>query len=72
MIAMRSELRNVSYVCQEVVHRHKTVLHALIEMMEPTHQCRLAGEGIKPPKGAEVKSLGTERLGKVYPMRVFR
>ncbi len=46
----------VSYVCQEVVQRHKTVLHALIEMMEPTHQCRLAGEGIKPPKGALVKS----------------
>lgn len=30
-----------------------------------THRCRLTGEGIKPPKGAVVKSYGTERLGKV-------
>jgi len=29
-----------------------------------THRCRLTGGGIKPPKGAVVKSYGTERLGK--------
>jgi len=32
-----------------------------------THRCRLAGGGIKPPKGAVVKSYGAERLGKEYP-----
>ena len=32
-------------------------------MVEPTYQCRLIGEGIKPPKGALVKSQGIERLG---------
>jgi len=32
-------------------------------MVEPTCQCRLIGEGIKPPKGALVKSQGIERLG---------
>jgi hypothetical protein len=32
-------------------------------MVEPTYQCRLIGEGIKPPKGALVKSHGIERLG---------
>jgi hypothetical protein len=31
------------------------------------HRCRLAGEGIKPPKGAVVKSHGAERLGKDKP-----
>ena len=31
------------------------------------HRCRLAGGGIKPPKGALVKSLGAERLGKAVP-----
>jgi len=30
-------------------------------------RCRLTGGGIKPPKGAVVKSHGTERLGKVAP-----
>ncbi|MEA4936785.1 hypothetical protein SDC9_97682 [bioreactor metagenome] len=30
-----------------------------------THRCRFTGEGIKPPKGAVVKSYGTEYLGKV-------
>jgi len=32
-------------------------------MVEPTHQRRLIGEGVKPPKGAFVKSKGAERLG---------
>jgi len=32
-------------------------------MVEPTHQCRFIGRGIKPPKGALVKSQGIERLG---------
>jgi hypothetical protein len=32
-------------------------------MVESTHQSRLTGEGFKPPKGAVVKSHGTERLG---------
>ena len=32
-------------------------------MVEPTYQCRLIREGIKPPKGAFVKSQGIERLG---------
>ena len=27
------------------------------------HRCHFAGRGIKPPKGALVKSHGTERLG---------
>nr|WP_321452584.1 hypothetical protein [uncultured Carboxylicivirga sp.] len=31
------------------------------------HRCRLAGEGIKPPKGALVKSHGIERLGEYNP-----
>lgn len=31
------------------------------------HRCRLSGGGIKPPKGALVKSHGTERLGKGNP-----
>ena len=31
------------------------------------HRCRRTGEGIKPPKGAVVKSHGAERLGKVTP-----
>ena len=30
-------------------------------------RCHLTGGGIKPPKGAEVKSFGTERLGKDMP-----
>jgi len=29
-----------------------------------THRSRLTGDGIKPPKGAVVKSYGAERLGK--------
>jgi len=32
-------------------------------MVEPIYQCRLIGEGIKPSKGALVKSQGIERLG---------
>jgi len=54
-------------VCQEAAHRHKTVQHALFEMVESTHQSRLAGEGFKPPKGALVKSHGIERLGESVP-----
>jgi len=33
-------------------------------MVEPTHRGHLTGEGLKPPKGAMVKSHGIERLGK--------
>jgi hypothetical protein len=36
-------------------------------MVEPTYQCRLIGEGFKPPKGAVVKSDGIERLGESNP-----
>jgi len=36
-------------------------------MVEPTHQSRCTGNGIKPPKGAVVKSHGAERLGKGSP-----
>ncbi len=44
------------------------VLHAVNKMEESGSsgmnlRCRLAGGGIKPPKGALVKSHGTERLG---------
>ena len=60
-ITLLNRPRNL--VCQEAAHRHKTVQHALFEMVEPTHQSRLAGEGFKPPKGALVKSHGIERLG---------
>jgi len=42
----------------------KIVLHAVIKMVEPTHRGCLAGESLKPPKGAVVKSYGAERLGK--------
>ena len=45
-------------------------MHAVIKMMEVgklNHRCRLTGEGIKPPKGAVIKSHGAERLGKVTP-----
>jgi len=31
------------------------------------HRCHLAGEGIKPPNGAVVKSHGAERFGKDKP-----
>ena len=39
-------------------------------MVEPTYQCRLIGGGIKPPKGALVKSQGIERLGNVQSRTV--
>jgi len=32
------------------------------------HRCRLAGEGIKPPKGAVVESHRIERLGNGFVM----
>ena len=38
-------------------------LHAVFEMVEPTHQSHFKGGGFKPPKGAVVKSYGSERLG---------
>ena len=62
-----SEIPNVSYCVKKQGN-----LHAVMEMMESVngwmnHRCHLAGEGIKPPKGAGVKSFGTERLGKVMP-----
>jgi len=62
-------------VCREAEHRQIKVLHAVIEMVEAVmkqlnHRNRLAGEGSKPPKGAVVKSHGTERLGKAYPRDV--
>jgi len=31
------------------------------------HRHRLTGGGVKPPKGAVVKSYGAERLGKAAP-----
>jgi hypothetical protein len=34
-------------------------------------RCHLTGGGIKPPKGAVVKSYGAERLGKDIP-RVYQ
>jgi hypothetical protein len=36
------------------------------------HRCRLAGEGIKPPKGAVFKRYGAERLGKGYAKSMVR
>jgi len=64
-------------VCREAVIGNNYLLHAVIEMVEPTtddkcqgfltHRSRLAGEGFNPPKGALVKSQGAKRLGKVYP-----
>ena len=50
----------------------KISLHAVIEMMEPTQRSRLTGGGFKPPKGAVVKSYGTERLGKDHAASVIR
>jgi hypothetical protein len=52
-------------------------LHAVIEMVGTTsvklvHRCHLAGGGIKPPKGAVVKSHGAERLGKGYTTSMVR
>ena len=44
-------------------NRQYILLHAVIEMADPTRQSRLVGEGFKPPKGAAVKSHGAERLG---------
>jgi hypothetical protein len=41
-------------------------------MVEPPHQCRLIGEGIKPPKGAVVKSNGIERLGNGHAKSVMK
>jgi len=32
-----------------------------------TYRCRFTGRGIKPPKGAVVKSHGIERLGESMP-----
>lgn len=43
------------------------VLHAVIKMVESTHQSRCTGNGFKPPKGALVKSHGIDRLGKGSP-----
>jgi len=51
----------------ESANKQTNSLHAVIKMVETTHRCRLAGGGIKPPKGALVKSQGIERLGKGYP-----
>ena len=53
------------------------VLHAVNKMEEcgscwMNLRCRLAGGGIKPPKGALVKSLGIERLGNGYATSIFR
>ena len=64
---MRTRLRKsrTAHTCAEKQDIGiKIVLHAVIEMVETTHRSRLAGEGFKPPKGAIVKSYGTERLGK--------
>jgi hypothetical protein len=50
-------------------------LHAVIELEKASCKaelwCRLAGEGIKPPNGAVVKSYGAERFGKGKP-RVYQ
>jgi len=58
-------------VCREAVPAIK-VLHAVIEMVESTHQSRCIGNGFKPPKGALVKSQGAERLGKGFTMSGIR
>jgi hypothetical protein len=55
--------------------RHQSInysLHAVIEMVEPTHQSRLKGGGFKLPKGAMVKSHGVERLGNGRVTSVIR
>jgi hypothetical protein len=67
----------LSHTCHSVPRSRTSVLrskvlHAVNEMVEsanwrPNHQCRCSGRGTKPPNGAEVKSLGAERFGKVMP-----
>ena len=47
-------------------------LHAVIKMVEPTHQDRCTGKGFKPPKGAVFKRHGIERLGKGSVMSRIR
>ncbi len=47
-------------------------LHAVIKMVESTHQDRCTGKGFKPPKGAVFKRHGTERLGKGFVMNRIR
>jgi hypothetical protein len=71
----RNPLRHI--VRREAVNRHLISLHAVIEMVETaseqmTHRGRLAGGGLKPPKGAVVKSYGAERLGKGYTTSIVR
>jgi len=50
------KLSHFTYVCREAVIGKFLSLHAVIEMVDSTHQSRLAGEGFKPPKGVLVKS----------------
>jgi hypothetical protein len=59
-------------VCQEAELSIQRVLHAVIEMVERTHQSRLKGGGFKLPKGAVVKSHGIERLGKGCTMSAIK
>jgi len=59
-------------VCREAIVGNNKLLHAVNKMvdlaeMQTNHQSRCAGNGFKPPKGALVKSQGTERLGESYP-----
>ncbi len=68
---------NDNIVCREAVNRHLISLHAVTEMVETTseqmtHRGRLAGGGLKPPKGAVVKSHGAKRLGKGYTTSIVR
>jgi len=55
-------------VCREAIDgKKKPLLYAVIKMVElrivgTTHQSRCTGDGIKPHRGAVVKSYGTERL----------
>ena len=70
------EIRNDNLVCREAEHRQIN-RSACLNKMEETGscrmvlRCRLTGGGIKPPKGALVKSHGTERLGNGYARSIL-
>ena len=75
----RLEFQNAQLiiVCREAVVGNKSLLHAVIEMVESrtwgtTHRKRCTGGACKPPKGAVVKSHGIERLGKGYVKSIVR
>jgi len=77
---LQTSLRKTALTAHSVPRSSESALislHAVIEMVETAsvqlaHRGRLAGGGLKPPKGAVVKSHGAERLGKGYAMSMVR